>query len=613
MAKKVTKLRVFVASPGDVSEERNRLKEVIDELNHSIAENKGLILQYVGWETDAWPGFGEDAQDVINKEIGPYDIFIGIMWKRFGTPTNRAGSGTEEEFEQAYTLWLEYGKPRIMLYFSKAPSYLSSIEETEQMGRVLDFKKKVGDKGALYWEYNGPDEFEKFVRNHLTKEILRWESYVSTVSPPTTPRFPLHFYQALFNELDIYITQFEQLQRDYNREIKGEILEFAVDFSEIHDYMYPYSVDSPRSSLNRYVFNTIKNPLTLLPGAVGELLTDLERALPSTDELDKDPMTNYEDVAMFINNFFSAINDEEKVVTLYSRAEAQLKVAWGELFTVVMRDKDYTPFHAVKSLIDKGKLFPIEGIREINKFPSDVRQRAQWVRSHLDLKRPGRTRNNQVDTIDFAVTWLLNIQKRRRKRKYFSIYTQSQYFINACTLSHKLRWDDDYLVRGAQYLKFRTRLQELFPSIKQRRDFVVFWSEKCRKLQREIPNLIELERESSKLKEPSLALLDLYRQFDEECRIPLTFSGEVGDVKLLDIREKASKLYALLKDKGEFRGRTGEAFEVLKRYLQDLQQHFTLFSPEKVQAADAKTYMENLAKWIDSESLADNNDEKKEE
>jgi hypothetical protein len=24
------------------------------------------------------------------------------MWKRFGTPTKRAGSGTEEEFESAY-------------------------------------------------------------------------------------------------------------------------------------------------------------------------------------------------------------------------------------------------------------------------------------------------------------------------------------------------------------------------------------------------------------------------------------------------------------------------------------------------------------------------------
>ena len=75
MAEKLTEFRVFVASPRDVSEERYRLKEVIDELNRGIAENKGLRLQYVSWKTHVRPGMGKDAQDVINKEIGPYCVF----------------------------------------------------------------------------------------------------------------------------------------------------------------------------------------------------------------------------------------------------------------------------------------------------------------------------------------------------------------------------------------------------------------------------------------------------------------------------------------------------------------------------------------------------------
>ena|SRR3989337_1199459 len=33
-------------------------------------------------ETHTYPGIGEDAQDVINKQIDDdYDIFIGLMWK----------------------------------------------------------------------------------------------------------------------------------------------------------------------------------------------------------------------------------------------------------------------------------------------------------------------------------------------------------------------------------------------------------------------------------------------------------------------------------------------------------------------------------------------------
>jgi hypothetical protein len=43
-----------------------------------------VFLDLIQWETHAWPGFGADAQDVINREIEPGDIFIGIMWRRIG-------------------------------------------------------------------------------------------------------------------------------------------------------------------------------------------------------------------------------------------------------------------------------------------------------------------------------------------------------------------------------------------------------------------------------------------------------------------------------------------------------------------------------------------------
>ena len=184
MTKQVTKLRGFVASPGDVKVERERLGNVIEELNRGIAEEKGLVLELVRWETHAWPGIGEDAQDVINREIGPYDIFVGIMWKRFGKRTKRAGSGTEEEFNRAYSLWEKDGQPQIKFYFNRASFYPSSPEEVEQMGKVLAFKERLDAKGAFYWEYNGPDEFERKVREDLTQVILRWGKEAKGVKLP---------------------------------------------------------------------------------------------------------------------------------------------------------------------------------------------------------------------------------------------------------------------------------------------------------------------------------------------------------------------------------------------------------------------------------------------
>ena len=88
MTPRFRRIRVFVASPGDVQRERDSLLGVINELNRaldSLAPRAGLRLELARWETDAYPEMGR-PQAVINRQIAPYDIFIGILWKRFGTP-----------------------------------------------------------------------------------------------------------------------------------------------------------------------------------------------------------------------------------------------------------------------------------------------------------------------------------------------------------------------------------------------------------------------------------------------------------------------------------------------------------------------------------------------
>ena len=59
-----------------------------------------------------------------------------------------------------------------MFYFNKAPYSLSSPEEVGQVGRVIAFKQRLTGLGALFWDYDGPDDFERKVRQHLTRLIL---------------------------------------------------------------------------------------------------------------------------------------------------------------------------------------------------------------------------------------------------------------------------------------------------------------------------------------------------------------------------------------------------------------------------------------------------------
>ena len=170
-----TKLRVFVASPGDTRDERDSLADVIHELNRGIAADRCLVLELVKWETHAWPGVGTDAQDVINREIDTPDILLAIFWKRLGTPTSRAASGTVEELERSYLEWKTNRHVELLVYF-KTGTVDPMREDLGQLQQVLDFRKRLFSLGVLVWDFVTTSEFRDKVREHLTQLILRWKN-----------------------------------------------------------------------------------------------------------------------------------------------------------------------------------------------------------------------------------------------------------------------------------------------------------------------------------------------------------------------------------------------------------------------------------------------------
>ena len=179
MPRQETILSVFVASPGDVDEERNRLEEVIRDLNTGWARELAIRLELVRWETHAYPSFGEDPQAVINEQIpDDYDLFIGLMWYRFGTPTGRAGSGTLEEFQRAKERFdKDPSSLQLMVYFKDVPVPVPPSKlDYSQLAEVNKFRSTLGDEGGLYWSFPSIEEFEKLVRLHLTRHIQNWRS-----------------------------------------------------------------------------------------------------------------------------------------------------------------------------------------------------------------------------------------------------------------------------------------------------------------------------------------------------------------------------------------------------------------------------------------------------
>lgn len=182
--------KIFLASPGDTNAERLAAEEVVEEINKSIGSRDNFILELLKWENDTYPSVGEDGQDVINKQIGSdYQIFVGIMWKKFGSPTKRAGSGTEEEFNLAYDRYISKKDIQIMFYFNSCP--IPQDADLLQFKKVKNFKKNIEDLGAYHKPFDSTKDFEKSLRMDLTryvKDILKEEIQEAVMSKPKEQR-----------------------------------------------------------------------------------------------------------------------------------------------------------------------------------------------------------------------------------------------------------------------------------------------------------------------------------------------------------------------------------------------------------------------------------------
>lgn len=175
MARSETIISVFVASPGDVIDERRALESIISELNRTWSRTLNLRLELIKWETDIHPSFGAYPQDVINQQLNDeYDVFIALFWSKVGSPTDAAESGTIEEFERAYQKYQNDPKSvDIMVYF-KDEAIPPSKMDFVQLQKLQSLKEQLDEKGGLYWPFDNTEDFENLLRGHLSRVAQSW-------------------------------------------------------------------------------------------------------------------------------------------------------------------------------------------------------------------------------------------------------------------------------------------------------------------------------------------------------------------------------------------------------------------------------------------------------
>ena len=143
-------VRIFLGSPGDLEDERRVAKSVVDEFNGLWADTTGYQVELVGWE-ETVSGFGR-PQAIINRDLERCEHFVGMVWKRWGTPPDKGGkftSGFEEELTRSITSRKETGKPEVSLFFKEIDSD-SQRDPGAQLRQVIALRDSIIAEKELY-------------------------------------------------------------------------------------------------------------------------------------------------------------------------------------------------------------------------------------------------------------------------------------------------------------------------------------------------------------------------------------------------------------------------------------------------------------------------------
>nr|VFK16350.1 MAG: AAA ATPase domain-containing protein [Candidatus Kentron sp. LPFa] len=190
-------LKIFLASPGDVSHERQLAREVIEYIPYDPLLRERIDLKEIAWDRPGaeTPLFAATSpQTSVTRNLpapSACDLVVVILWSRIGTPLNpqyhrtdnggRYNSGTEWEYLDALRANREQGTPDILVYRRTEnpridvndPRVQEAIAQWQSVEAFFSgFNEADGSALGGFNPYKTPDEFRRQFESHL-KAFIR--------------------------------------------------------------------------------------------------------------------------------------------------------------------------------------------------------------------------------------------------------------------------------------------------------------------------------------------------------------------------------------------------------------------------------------------------------
>jgi formylglycine-generating enzyme required for sulfatase activity len=252
-------VRVVVVCPGDVADERERVRRIAADIERSWGDWLGLSHMRVwSWDTDAHPGFHpQGAQGVIDEQmkITDCDLVIGIFWQRLGTRDDKLGgkTGTEHEIGLAEEALKNSNRPAVWIYVSDRPPEIRETSGWFGYAQLKEYVDEVGRRG-LVRHYLLPEEFGDRVRRDLEEYLKRRFPPARGAAPPppvVSPDSYIEWLRSFTSQIDLR-----------GLKVRGE-----VRFVDIDKFYIPLRVRAGDGSLPLEA--ALRKRLALIEGGPG--------------------------------------------------------------------------------------------------------------------------------------------------------------------------------------------------------------------------------------------------------------------------------------------------------------------------------------------------------
>lgn len=224
-------VRIVVASPADVSRDREKTKDIIGEIKRKKQFSKKLDihLETFDWGNSTGKKKIGSLQEMINNSSYEFNIYVFILWKGFLPGRDDTGDKIEEELNEILKNYQNEKPSRfwLMFYFRDSAIPQSEIKHVYKQFLKLDQFKSEAQKKGISTTYNDEKEFKNKFRDYIVKPLSEIKSQFKQPIDPDQIEREKKFIKSYTKLVEKEIKEYRQ-----GDQLKQYIELNALDFKD---------------------------------------------------------------------------------------------------------------------------------------------------------------------------------------------------------------------------------------------------------------------------------------------------------------------------------------------------------------------------------------------